>query len=108
MAEAKTRYHGRKSYISPTQVNYGATIGAGAMILAGVSIGRFATVGLGAVVVRSVLDYALVVGNPARQIGWVCECGIPLKKSKKNSALQCVGCRKKYKEQNGRLKRSHG
>ena len=61
-----------------TTVRRGATIGAGAIIGPGLEIGRFAMVGMGAVVTRTVPDFALVVGNPARQIGWVCRCGEPL------------------------------
>ena len=53
----------------------GSSIGAGAVILPGVSIGAFALVGAGAVVTRDVAPFALVVGNPARQRGWVCKCG---------------------------------
>ena len=59
----------------PTSVKKGATIGANATIICGVTIGRYAFVGAGAVVNKNVPDYALVVGNPVRQIGWVCECG---------------------------------
>jgi acetyltransferase-like isoleucine patch superfamily enzyme len=58
-----------------TIVRRGATIGAHATIVCGVTIGARAFVGAGAVVVRDVPDHALVVGNPARQIGWVCDCG---------------------------------
>ena len=53
----------------------GATLGAGAIILADIRIGKYALVGAGSVVTKSVSDYGLVVGNPARQIGWVCICG---------------------------------
>ena len=56
----------------------GCSIGAGAVVVAGVDVGPFAMVGAGAVVTRSVADYALVVGNPARRIGWVCACGARL------------------------------
>jgi UDP-2-acetamido-3-amino-2,3-dideoxy-glucuronate N-acetyltransferase len=59
-------------------VRYGASIGAGAIVLPDVTIGRFALVGAGAVVTRSVPDHALMVGAPARAIGWVCRCGRPL------------------------------
>jgi UDP-2-acetamido-3-amino-2,3-dideoxy-glucuronate N-acetyltransferase len=58
----------------PTVIKAGSTIGANATIVCGTTIGRFALVGAGAVVIRDVQEYALVVGNPARQIGWVCEC----------------------------------
>lgn len=58
-----------------TRLCRGASVGAGAVILPGLTIGAFAMVGAGAVVTRSVPAHALVVGNPARQAGWVCRCG---------------------------------
>ena len=61
--------------VSPIRLRTGASIGAGAVVVAGCDIGRFATVGAGAVVTRDVQDHALVVGNPARRLGWVCACG---------------------------------
>ncbi|MBL7752550.1 MAG: N-acetyltransferase [Chitinophagaceae bacterium] len=61
----------RKSEFQPTIIRKGATIGANATILCGVEIGEYAMIGAGAVVTRNVLPYALVVGNPARQTGWV-------------------------------------
>ncbi len=60
---------------SPTIVCFGATIGANATIVCGTSVGRHAFVAAGTVVTRSVPDHALVAGNPAVRIGWVCECG---------------------------------
>lgn len=68
-------------------VEDGASIGAGAIVLPGVRIGRFALVGAGSIVTRDVPPHALVVGNPARQIGWVCHCGAALK-----SNLSCQVC----------------
>jgi UDP-2-acetamido-3-amino-2,3-dideoxy-glucuronate N-acetyltransferase len=65
----------RKSEFKKTLVRKGATIGANATVVCGNDIGRYALVGAGAVVTKSVPDYALVVGNPAVQIGWVSECG---------------------------------
>lgn len=61
--------------VSPITLRYGCSIGAGAVVVAGVDVGRFATVGAGSVVTRPVPDHALVVGSPARRIGWVCGCG---------------------------------
>ncbi len=64
--------------VSPIELRDGCSIGAGAVVVAGTSIGRGATVGAGAVVTRDVPDYALVAGNPARRLGWVCACGTRL------------------------------
>ena len=73
----------RRKEIKPTLVREGATIGANATILCGVTIGRYAFVGMGAVVTRDVQDHALVYGNPATQQGWMCECGNKLDKQNK-------------------------
>jgi UDP-2-acetamido-3-amino-2,3-dideoxy-glucuronate N-acetyltransferase len=64
--------------LSPIELADGCSIGAGAVVVAGVKVGRFATVGAGAIVTRDVPDYALVAGNPARRLGWVCACGTRL------------------------------
>ena len=64
--------------VTPIRLEDGSSVGAGAVIVAGVTIGRFATVGAGAVVTRDVPSHALVVGSPARRIGWVCACGARL------------------------------
>ena len=61
--------------VGETHVGDGAAIGAGAIVLAGVRIGRWAMIGAAAVVTRDVPDHALVAGSPARRLGWVCACG---------------------------------
>ncbi len=65
----------RKDEFAPTLVRRGATIGANATVLCGVTIGRYAMVGAGAVVTKDVADHALVVGTPARPVGWVSRTG---------------------------------
>jgi UDP-2-acetamido-3-amino-2,3-dideoxy-glucuronate N-acetyltransferase len=65
----------RKSEFRPTLIRRGATVGAGACILCGVTIGRYALVGAGAVVTRDVPDHAIVRGNPARRTGWASRAG---------------------------------
>jgi acetyltransferase-like isoleucine patch superfamily enzyme len=65
--------HDRK--VTPTRVKSGAALGANATIVCGITIGRWAMVGSGAVVTKDVPDHALVLGNPARFAGWVCACG---------------------------------
>jgi UDP-2-acetamido-3-amino-2,3-dideoxy-glucuronate N-acetyltransferase len=71
----------RKHEYKPTLVKRGATLGANSTILCGHTIGRYAFIGAGAVVIRDVPDYALVVGNPARIAGWMCRCGVTLTRS---------------------------
>jgi UDP-2-acetamido-3-amino-2,3-dideoxy-glucuronate N-acetyltransferase len=77
-----------------TLVRYGASIGANATIVCGTTIGRFAFIGAGAVVTKDVPEYALMVGNPARQIGWMCRCGTRLQ-LQRNKA-QCGKCSRRY------------
>ena len=85
----------RKNEFLPTLVKKGSTIGANATIVCGVTIGKYAFVGAGAVVKKDVPDYALVVGVPAKQIGWVCRCGGALKFIKKK--VHCDYCTSEYK-----------
>jgi UDP-2-acetamido-3-amino-2,3-dideoxy-glucuronate N-acetyltransferase len=68
----------RKSEYRHTLVRRGAAIGANATILCGVTLGSYCLIGAGAVVLRSVPDYGIVYGNPARVRGWVCWCGVCL------------------------------
>jgi len=91
----------RKDEFAPTHVGRGATIGANATIVCGVSIGAFAMVGAGAVVTRDVPAHALVVGNPARPIGWVSESGDRL-----GADLTCPRTGQRYHLREGRLQRA--
>lgn len=68
----------RMGELKPTLVKRGATLGANCTIVCGITIGRYAFIGAGAVVAKDVPDYALVVGAPAKMTGWVCECGLKL------------------------------
>lgn len=89
----------RKHEFKQTLVKRGATIGANATIVCGVTIGRYAMIGAGAVVKRDVPDYAMVAGVPARQLGWTCKCGTSLKFS--DSYAICNSCKNEYKLNNG-------
>jgi UDP-2-acetamido-3-amino-2,3-dideoxy-glucuronate N-acetyltransferase len=82
----------RRNEFLQTRVRRGATIGANATIMCGTTIGRFAMVAAGAVVTQDVPDHALVVGNPARQVGWVCECGETLEEKQPDSLYYCERC----------------
>ncbi len=75
MAAVAARYAKRGGWLTATHVSRGASLGAGAVIVAGVTIGEFALIGAGAVVTRDVPPHCIVAGNPARGIGWACECG---------------------------------
>ena len=77
----------RKNEYSRTIVRKGATIGANATIVCGHDIGKYAFIGAGAVVTKAIHDYALVVGNPARQIGWMSEFGQRLEFDTKGIAI---------------------
>jgi dTDP-4-amino-4,6-dideoxygalactose transaminase/acetyltransferase-like isoleucine patch superfamily enzyme len=85
----------RRGQYQRTLVKQGASIGANAVILCGLDIGRFAFVGAGAVVTREVPDYALVLGNPARITGWMCQCGLRLSFNGHREA-RCAACGKEY------------
>lgn len=84
-----------------TLVRKGASIGANATVVCGVTIGEYAFVGAGAVVTRDVPDYALMAGVPARQIGWVCYCGVRLPNA---SAPACSACERRYVIEDGACK----
>jgi UDP-2-acetamido-3-amino-2,3-dideoxy-glucuronate N-acetyltransferase len=94
--------------VSPIHLERGCSIGAGAVVVAGCDVGPYALVGAGAVITRSVPAYALVAGNPARRIGWVCACGQRLADSTGHDApavreryaidreLVCPTCGRRY------------
>ena len=85
----------RKHEYKNTLVKKGATIGANATIICGVTIGYYAFIGAGAVVIRDVPAHALVVGSPAKQKGWMCNCGIRLDAIQQH--LTCKVCEKVYR-----------
>lgn len=86
----------RMSELKPTRVKRGATLGANCTIVCGVTIGRYAFVGAGTVVTKDVPDYALVVGNPGRVVGWMCRCGVKLKL--KGTQATCQSCGQSYRK----------
>lgn len=94
----------RKDEYRKTIVQNGATIGANATIICGVVIGRHAFIGAGSVVKTDVKAYAIMVGVPARHIGWMCECGIKLVLHH-DTVLRCGQCESNYKLNNGNCER---
>lgn len=80
--------------VRPTRVKKGTTIGANATVVCGITLGRYCFIGAGSVVNKNVPDHALVVGNPARQIGWACLCGERLTED-----LKCLSCGRLFKKQ---------
>lgn len=92
----------RKNQYAKTIVRRGASIGANATIVCGNNIGYYAFIGAGAVVTKEVPDYALVIGNPARQTGWMSEYGHKLKFDENGIAV-CPESNDKYKLSNGKV-----
>ena len=91
----------RKHEFKQTPVKKGATIGANATIVCGNTIGRYAFIGAGAVVTKDVPDYALVVGNPAKVVGWMCECGHQI--TFDGDAATCSECEMRYIKEKGEV-----
>jgi len=97
------RSHGnRESEILPTLVKRGASIGANATIICGVTLGNYSFIGAGSVVTKDVPDYGLCYGNPARLHGWMCQCGMQLKRLKENRYF-CPACADQYNLVDDRL-----
>lgn len=93
----------RKNQYAQTMVRKGATIGANATIVCGIEIGRYAFIGAGTVVTKSVKDYALVVGNPAKQTGWMSRFGHRLH-FKENGIAECPESNERYQLIDGEVK----
>jgi UDP-2-acetamido-3-amino-2,3-dideoxy-glucuronate N-acetyltransferase len=91
----------RKSEYRQTLVRRGSSIGANATIICGVTMGEYSFIGAGAVVRSDVPAYALMVGVPARQVGWMCQCGVRLQLQ--NGRASCAACGAIYREREGVL-----
>lgn len=94
----RSKYPKGSAGYKKTLIKYGASIGANATIVCGHAVGRWAMIASGAVVTKDVPDYALMAGVPAKQMGWVCECGMPLK-----GGLKCKDCSREYVLVDGNL-----
>ena len=86
----------RRDEYKTTLVKRGASMGANSTIVCGVTIGRYAFIGAGSVLTRDVPDYALMYGNPARQHGWMCACGLKLEFEAEKA--RCSGCQQQYEK----------
>lgn len=93
----------RKNEYLKTIVRQGATIGANATIVCGITIGQYAFIGAGAVVTKNVPDFALVVGNPARQTGWMSKFGARLALKQEGDEVVCAASGKTYRLENGQV-----
>ncbi|HET6762766.1 MAG TPA: acyltransferase, partial [Longimicrobiaceae bacterium] len=92
----------RKSEYRQTLVRRGSSIGANATIVCGVTLGEYSFIGAGAVVRSDVPAYALMVGVPARRVGWMCQCGVRLQLQ--GGRASCAACGAEYREQEGVLR----
>jgi UDP-2-acetamido-3-amino-2,3-dideoxy-glucuronate N-acetyltransferase len=91
----------RRHEFRPTLVKRGTSIGANATIVCGITLGEYAFIGAGAVVTSDVPPYALMVGVPARRVGWMCQCGERLQLRDRTAA--CGVCGAVYREEQGAL-----
>ena len=98
----------RKDEFAPTRVGRGATLGANATIVCGVTIGEYAFVGAGAVVRRDVAPHAIAVGVPAAWAGWACRCGERLPAPDAAQVMTCARCADTYRAQGGGIVRTGG
>jgi UDP-2-acetamido-3-amino-2,3-dideoxy-glucuronate N-acetyltransferase len=92
----------RKSEYQRTLVRRGASVGANATIVCGVTLGEYCFIGAGAVVTRDVPAFALMLGVPARQAGWMCRCGVRL--TVVRGAARCAACGSAYREEGATLR----
>lgn len=92
----------RKNEYRKTLVRKGATIGANVTVVCGITIGRYAFIGAGAVVQKDVPDFALMVGVPAKQKGWMCQCAVKL--NVVDGKARCEACGEAYVLENGVLR----
>jgi UDP-2-acetamido-3-amino-2,3-dideoxy-glucuronate N-acetyltransferase len=92
----------RKEEYRRTLVRRGASIGANATVVCGHTLGEYCFIGAGAVVTGDVPDYGLMVGVPARRVGWMCRCGVQLVEA--DAAWTCPACRARYQESAGGLR----
>ena len=85
-----------EAHVSATRICHGASIGANATLVCGITVGEYAMIGAGSVIAEDVPPFALILGNPGRQKGWVCRCGHRLKEKadKDDNMLQCSACGK--------------
>ncbi len=101
LVQAAPRYRAKATWLVPTVVKRGASIGSGAIIIAGTTIGEYALVAAGAIVTRDVAPYALVRGCPAEWSRWMCECGQPLEVC--DGVAKCGACGKQFEARCGSL-----
>ena len=94
--EAVRARYATKAWLEPTMVREGVTIGANATIVCGITLGEYAFIAAGALVTKTVRPYALMLGAPARQNGWVCRCGARLQRSA--TGWDCGECDGRYLE----------
>lgn len=96
----------RRGQYTPTLLRRGASVGANATLICGITLGRFAMVGAGSVVTRDVPDFGLVTGNPARLVGFSCVCGerLPLRPSAPEGACACTACGARYQREGAGLR----
>ena len=96
--KSRAKYPKGAAKYKKTLLKEGCSVGANATIVCGHTVGRWAMIAAGAVVTKDIPDYALVAGVPAKQVGWVCECGTVL-----DACLRCPTCERQYQSAGGTI-----
>jgi len=100
MSVVASRYARKENWLKSTHIGQGASIGAGTIMLCGLSIGAYASIAAGSVVTKNVPAHRLIIGHPGKPAGWVCECGISL-----DGKLVCPDCELRYQAVGDSIKR---
>jgi len=95
----------RHGLYEKTILRRGTTVGANATIVCGIDLGRYSFIGAGSVVTKTIPDYALYYGNPARFKSWICECGVKLSFDTTREYTVCKACNKKYQKDDDKITR---
>lgn len=99
LAPRSRALQGERDWLVPTTVSRGASLGANVTVLCGITVGAYAVAGAGAVLVGDVPAHAVVIGNPARQVGWACTCGLRL-----DDSLSCARCGRRFELEGATLR----
>ncbi len=96
LEQIQARYAHADNWLTRTRLCRGASVGTGAIIVPGITVGAFAMIGIGSIVTKDVSPHRFVTGHPARAIGWVCYCGFRLERASEQDPWGCATCGRRF------------